>query len=139
MFPCRGKSASAQVDELIEKIPADLYETVWVDVETNPSSGCSWGTDYAANCDYLVEVLNRLNYYKKKVGIYTVTVFWDRILGGRLACPKAASVMLWYARYDNLPQFTDYTQISAWITPAMKQYSGDVTVCGVDTDKNFRP
>lgn len=54
MFPCRGKSATAQIDELIQKIPENLYDTIWVDVETNPSTGCSWNTsNFTSNCDYL--------------------------------------------------------------------------------------
>lgn len=32
MFPCRGKSATAQVDEMIAGIPGHLYGTIWVDV-----------------------------------------------------------------------------------------------------------
>ena len=32
MFPCRGKSATAQVDELIKGVPKSLYGMIWVDV-----------------------------------------------------------------------------------------------------------
>ena len=32
MFPCRGKSASAQVDQMVAAIPANLYGMVWIDV-----------------------------------------------------------------------------------------------------------
>lgn len=32
MFPCRGKSATAQVDQMISAISGTLYGTVWVDV-----------------------------------------------------------------------------------------------------------
>ena len=32
MFPCRGKSASAQVDQMMAAIPGNLYGMVWVDV-----------------------------------------------------------------------------------------------------------
>ena len=32
MFPCRGKSASAQVDQMIAGIPGNLYGMVWIDV-----------------------------------------------------------------------------------------------------------
>lgn len=32
MFPCRGKSGTAQVDEMMNAIPANLYGMVWVDV-----------------------------------------------------------------------------------------------------------
>lgn len=32
MFPCRGKNASAQVDDMISKVSANLYGMVWIDV-----------------------------------------------------------------------------------------------------------
>lgn len=55
MFPCRGKNASQQVDELITGLPANLYDTIWVDVETNPSPNCSWANQTSAsNCDFLL-------------------------------------------------------------------------------------
>jgi hypothetical protein len=56
-----------------------------------------------------------------------------------LACPKASSAKLWYAKYDNSPAFGDYAQIGGWSVPDMKQYLGDVTICGVDSDKNYKP
>lgn len=42
MFVCRGKSASVQVNSMMNSIPSNLYGMVWIDVETNPSSGCNW-------------------------------------------------------------------------------------------------
>jgi len=42
MFPCRGKNATAQVNEMVDNIPRDLYDRIWVDIETNPSAGCTW-------------------------------------------------------------------------------------------------
>jgi len=53
MFPCRSKSASAQVDQMMAGIPSNLYGMVWLDIETNPSSGCGWGTNYNSNCEYV--------------------------------------------------------------------------------------
>lgn len=50
MFPCRGKSASAQVDEMMNSIPGNLYGMIWIDVETNPSAGCGWTGD---NCGFV--------------------------------------------------------------------------------------
>ncbi len=32
MFPCRGKSASAQVDEMMSGISSNLYGMVWIDI-----------------------------------------------------------------------------------------------------------
>ncbi len=53
MFPCRGKSATAQVDELMNSVPANLYGMIWIDVETNPSSGCGWSGDGNSNCAFV--------------------------------------------------------------------------------------
>ncbi|CAM6002177.1 unnamed protein product [Sphagnum balticum] len=54
MFPCRGKSATTQVNEMMGGIPNNLFGMVWIDVETNPSTGCSWsGHDAASNCAFL--------------------------------------------------------------------------------------
>lgn len=92
MFPCRGKSASAQVDEMIKAIPESLYGTVWIDVETNPSSGCSWsGHDANSNCQFLTEILNRVKSHNKPVGIYASAYMWQTIFGSKGACPSVAS------------------------------------------------
>ena len=32
MFPCRGKSASAQVDQMMSAISSNLYGMVWLDI-----------------------------------------------------------------------------------------------------------
>lgn len=32
MFPCRGKSGSAQVDQMMGAIPGNLYGMIWIDV-----------------------------------------------------------------------------------------------------------
>ena len=39
VYPYRGKTASAQVDELMKKIRGDLYTTVWIKVVNNPTKG----------------------------------------------------------------------------------------------------
>ena len=51
-----------------------------------------------------------------------------------------------YAHYDNDPSFNDYLndprkryQFGGWKKPTMKQYKGDVTECGKQIDKNWRP
>lgn len=61
-----------------------------------------------------MELINRLKSYNKKIGIYTTSYFWNLILGSRNACPEAAVVDLWYARYDKNTNFDDYTLIGGW-------------------------
>jgi hypothetical protein len=139
MFPCRGKSGTAQVDEMMNGINSGLYGMVWIDVETNPSAGCGWGTNYASNCQFLVEIINRIKSKGKHLGIYATAYMWQSIFGARNACPQAASEQLWYAHYDNSPSFSDFSSFGGWTKPSIKQFAGDVTVCGGGIDKNFYP
>jgi hypothetical protein len=139
MFPCRGKSASAQVDEMVAGIPSSSYGMIWIDVETNPSPNCGWGTDYAGNCQYLTEVAARIKSHGKVAGIYASHYMWLGIMGSVGACPGLSSYELWYAHYDGKPSFDDFQAFGGWKTPHIKQFSGSSTVCGANVDKNYRP
>lgn len=140
MFPCRGKSATAQVDEMVKAIPASLYGTVWIDVETNPSSGCSWsGHDANSNCEFLTEIVNRVKSHNKPVGIYASAVMWQSIFGSKTACHGVSSNELWYAHYDAKPSFADFSEFGGWTKPYMKQFQGTSTLCGAGVDKNYHP
>jgi hypothetical protein len=139
MFPCRGKSASAQVDQMMAGISASLYGMVWIDVESNPSTGCAWGTNYASNCEFLTETVNRIKSHGKVPAIYASAYQWQTIMGSRSACPGVASQQLWYAHYDGSPSFGDFSSFGGWGKPNIKQFQGDVTLCGAGVDKNFYP
>ncbi len=121
-------------------ISESLYGSVWVDVETNPSSGCSWsGHDSASNCAFLTEILNRIKAKGKNAGIYASKYMWQSIFGSFTACASVASHDLWYAHYDNSPSFSDFSSFGGWSKPHMKQYAGDTTLCGAGVDKNYHP
>ena len=137
MFPCRGKSANAQVDQMVSAIANSLYGMVWIDVETNPSTGCGWGSDHAGNCNFVTEIINRIKSHGKTPGVYSSKVMWTNIMGSASACTAASSHQLWYAHYDNNPSFSDFQPFGGWSKPHMKQYQGDVTLCGAGVDKNF--
>jgi len=139
MFPCKGKSASAQVDQMMAAIPSNLYGMVWLDVETNPSTGCGWGTDYNGNCNYVVELINRVKSHGKTPGVYASSYMWQTIMGGTGNCHAAASAQLWYAHYDNSASFSDFKGIGGWSKPNIKQFQGDTTLCGAGVDRNYYP
>lgn len=141
MFPCRGKNATAQASEIVAGIPAHLYDTIWVDIETNPSPGCSWsGHDASSNCQFLMELVGALKAKQKKVGIYASRYMWGTIFGSYEACGQAsANNPLWYAHYDNTPSFADFTPFAGWTKPAWKQYLGTSSLCGASVDRNWRP
>lgn len=60
-------------------------------------------------------------------------------MGSRSACAKFTDVPLWYAHYDNVASFSDWSSVSfgGWSKPAIKQYKGDTTLCGAGVDLNF--
>lgn len=64
---------------------------------------------------------------------------WTNIFGSKSACPGVAANKLWYAHYDGSASFSDFSAFGGWAKPTMKQFAGDLTVCGVDLDKNYHP
>lgn len=119
-----------------------LYGTVWIDVEHNASSGCGWSTsNHTSNCNFLSSLISALKAKGKLVGIYASKYQWETIFGSASACAKFTNLPLWYAHYDNSASFADYSKYSfgGWTKPAMKQYVGDTTLCGVGVDLSYYP
>ena len=71
MFPCRSKSATSQISSLVSDLGSHSYGKIWLDIETNPTSGCDWDSfSHASNCDYLTELVSAVRSHGKTVGIY---------------------------------------------------------------------
>jgi len=198
MFPCRGESASTQVDDMMADLASSSYEMnnysntspegvivarglragyhpdwsppkppaemnftyrttsdlswhpkpndkvsygmIWMDVETNPSSGCSWSSySGSSNCDYIQDLVNAVKAKGGVPGIYASQYMWSTIVGSTYGCTSVSNVPLWYAHYDNSPSFSDWSSVSfgGWSSPAMKQYAGDAYMCSTDVDKDY--
>lgn len=139
MFPCRGKNAKFQVNDMINNINASSYDKIWIDIQTNPSAGCTWnGYTSDQNCNYTLELLEAVKARNKTVGIYASRFMWNQIYGNTTACPEAAiGIPLWYAHYDMNPSFIDFTAFGGWQTPTIKQYRGTNTLCGASVDRNW--
>ena len=57
---------------------------IWIDVETNPSSGCSWKFGNAtSNCDFLKEIITALENRGRSVGIYASAYMWAQIFDSK--------------------------------------------------------
>lgn len=140
MFPCRGKSPVSQADELVTHMGSTSFGTVWIDVETNTSPGCSWSQSSGAdNCAFLEELVQELVKKGKKVGIYASHYMWQTIFGSATACAKFSAHPLWYAHYDNVQSFSDFTEFAGWTKPYAKQYKGTTTLCNTGVDLNWHP
>lgn len=83
-----------------------------------------------------------MNAFKAKgvtVGIYTSKYMWQNIMGGFNNCAKFGNLQLWYPHYDGSPSFSDFTPFAGWTKPAIKQYVGDTTACGLGVDLDYYP
>ena len=114
------------------------YGMIWLDIETNPSPGCSWASwSGGSNCQFIGELVNAIRSRGKVPGIYSSYYMWETIMGSPSACPDFGDVPLWYAHYDNNPSFSDFSGFGGWSRPNMKQYVGDTTLCGAGVDYSF--
>ena len=131
MFPCfTCGNPKHQVDQLVDGLGSAKYGTIWVDVENH-----KWSTDHAANRKFILECVEQVHARGKTPGIYSSYYNWESIVG--VSWDGVKNLPLWYCHYDNDPSFRDFKPFGGWSKPAIKQYSGDKTVCGAGVDLNF--
>ncbi len=83
--------------------------TIWLDIETNPSTGCSWSLgNFDTNCQFIKSLVDELQVRGRSVGIYASHYMWLQILGGVDRCNLFMSLPLWYAHYDYKMDFNDW-------------------------------
>eukprot|EP01106_Pelomyxa_sp_JSP_P000846 TRINITY_DN1124_c0_g1_i5.p1 TRINITY_DN1124_c0_g1~~TRINITY_DN1124_c0_g1_i5.p1 ORF type:complete len:227 (-),score=69.32 TRINITY_DN1124_c0_g1_i5:182-862(-) len=139
-FPCYGKAktgelpASQQVSDMVKYLAStnSTYATVWFDVEDNPSTGCAWETDaanYQLNCKFMGDLIAAGFQYNLKMGVYASSYMWSKIAGSTCTIASSQGVLLWYAHWDNVLAFTDFTPFGGWTTPTMKQYTDQLKLC----------
>jgi hypothetical protein len=73
------------------------------------------------------------------VGIYCSQSQWLGIIGNGVYCNVFTSLPVWYAHYDNQPNFDDWPthQFGGWVQPTMKQYAGSTRLCGITVDLSY--
>lgn len=58
MYSCRGKPAVDQANAMLEGIPSDLYNKVWIVVQPGREQSCDWSLyPGSSNCQYLKQLL----------------------------------------------------------------------------------
>lgn len=149
MFPCRGKDASVQVKDLIDYLDsmkddqspfAYTTGTIWLDIETNPSTGCSWTLgNNETNCQFIKKLVDEIQARGRSVGIYASHYMWLQILGAVDKCNIFTTIPIWYAHYDKVQSFDDWqtNKFGGWTVPTLKQYAGDSPICGFKVDLSY--
>ena len=135
LFPCFTKDPKAQATDMVNKLSSSSWNSVWIDVETNPSTGCGWSKNFTANCQFLQTMITSLTSTGTAVGVYSSHFEWGAVMGTQ--CEIANHLPLWYARYDSVgANCEDYKTMpfGGWLRAFAKQYSdhGDAkaTKCG---------
>ena len=108
---------------MIKNLEGSDYGMVWLDIETNPSKGCSWDS-YSGpeNCQYIGELLHAVQAHGKKAGVYASRYMWTEILRDPNTCRDYANFPLWYPHYDKKESMADFIGFGGWTKPTIKQH-----------------
>jgi len=109
------------------------YGMLWFDIE---GPGVYWSGTCSSNQAFLSTAVATAKSLGISVGIYSSASQWDPIMCGSGAF---SGLPIWYAHYDDNPSFSDWTDFGGWTSPAIKQYRGDGSYCGMGFDYNWYP
>eukprot|EP01116_Phalansterium_solitarium_P010459 TRINITY_DN2524_c0_g1_i1.p1 TRINITY_DN2524_c0_g1~~TRINITY_DN2524_c0_g1_i1.p1 ORF type:complete len:261 (-),score=86.33 TRINITY_DN2524_c0_g1_i1:64-846(-) len=110
------------------------YGMLWFDTEQ--CDGC-WN-DAGSNAAYIHTGVNQAVSMGVTVGMYSSPYEWGQTVGGDTSF---TAYPLWYANYDGDQSFDDWSSdpFGGWSSPAMHQFAGDASVCGIDVDLTWYP
>jgi len=131
LFPCFScGNPAGQVSATVSYLKNNSvpYGELWLDVEG------TWGSTSASQ-SFFSGLVSETKVLGVTTGVYTSQSQWTAIMGSSYKGGDAYP--LWYAHYDNSPSFSDFVAFGGWTKPAIKQYEGDATVCGVGVDINY--
>ncbi len=80
-----------------------------------------WSSSATNNINFIVAMANQGKARGVSLGVYTSKSQWTPITG---SSTKMASYPLWYAHYDNVKSFSDFSAFGGWTKPNVKQYAG---------------
>jgi len=135
IFPCPHCGDGAkQIRESLAflKSAGAHFDTIWLDIE-----GKQYWKDAAYNKAFFEDMVKQLKSAGQKFGIYTSASQWDPIFGS--AYHGGSAYELWYAHYDGHESFSDFQAFAGWSKPTIKQFRGDVSLCGAGIDQNWHP
>jgi GH25 family lysozyme M1 (1,4-beta-N-acetylmuramidase) len=137
-FPCRSQSPQQQLAAGVAAVGKSNFTTLWLDVETNPSTHCDWKShSLADNCAWVQSFIGAAQDMGVHVGVYTSHGEWAQVVGA--GCKSGADVPLWFARYDGRASMSGFEGIGGWSTFFSKQYADKIPgQCKVIADADIR-
>jgi len=133
MFPCPScGNARAQVQQLHDFVSDVKYGLMWLDIE-GPEY---WLGSEDANREFMNDLASSSQdiFGDKLGGIYTNKNGWYSLMGEWDAW---GNLPLWWAFWDESASFDNWSPFGGWSKPAIKQYVGDGSECGIDIDMDY--
>ncbi len=112
---------------------------MWFDIESNPSPGCGWGSDYGSNCQFLADLIAAGHQLGIHMGVYASSYEWSITVGSGCRAGAESGLALWYPHYDRQQSYADFAPFGGWTRPSIKQYWDAVGICGINADANWYP
>lgn len=138
METCRAKDATTQANDMLDSIPSNTYNKVWVVVQSLKGT-CDWGTMPAnLNCEYLKQIIAAVKARNKDVGIYSDYYAWQSIFKSLTACPEVGQYDLWYGYNDHQDNFNSYKSFGGFGLPSMKAYAVVNGLCGLSLGLDYK-
>jgi len=136
MFPCAscgnpGGQVAAAVNYL--RSYNTKYGMFWLDIE-----GPQYWEGQSYNINFIAGLISAAKSMSQVVGIYTSASQWGPITGNWNG-PASEGIPLWYANYDGAANFNDFSPFAGWSHPNVKQYNGNLSICGAGVDQNWYP
>jgi len=134
IFPCVPcGNPQGQINNMLDRLGNTPFGMVWLDIEV-----FQWSSNHQSNINFIEGMINAVvaRIGEKRLGIYTNYYMWQSITG---LATFASYLPLWYAHYDDSPNYNDFRAFGGWTKPSIKQYKGTTDVCGTGVDLNFYP
>jgi len=97
---------------------------IWLDIEGSQY----WLGSASSNQAWYKQLVDACTTYGVSCGVYSSASQWSAIFGST-SFVYGNNLQLWYAHYDNIPSFYDFSSFGGWTSPYAKQYGGG-SVCG---------
>jgi len=133
---CRGNTPAYDVAyNVVKRLQGDSVAFTYFYVDVEQCTGCWNGA--AENVAYLKEMVRGATTAGAKVAMYSSAYEWGQVCGSDTSF---SDLPLWYAHYDAVAGFSDFSPFGGWTSPHMKQYNDHSDVgCYTGVDVNWYP
>eukprot|EP00825_Cyclidium_porcatum_P019593 TRINITY_DN222_c0_g1_i1.p1 TRINITY_DN222_c0_g1~~TRINITY_DN222_c0_g1_i1.p1 ORF type:complete len:295 (-),score=41.31 TRINITY_DN222_c0_g1_i1:445-1329(-) len=135
--PCQVSSDPVEQANYISTVfDRHKIKKTWIKVNSASQDQCVW-IDPDTNCQFLFNLMERLEVLGFSTGIFSSAAEWKNVFGTTTTCTRFSNKPLWYVNNDGIANFTDFTAFGGWTIPLEKQYNQNQTICSQQVDLDY--